>query len=117
MTEYRFYGTAQPLAVPPFTNSKQTKARESSSYWGEDGSLVINSRLRAESRALILKALEAAVDEGNEQAFSGYPVTDTENVPAGTLLPEWQGETMDMGMAVEDMLLAEEKRRLSRPAY
>jgi len=46
-------------------------------YWDEDGSLVINARLPAESGALVLKALEAAADELNEQALA-------ENVAAGS---------------------------------
>ena len=52
-------------------------ARELNWYWDDDGSLVIWARLPAESGALVLKALEAAVDEINEQAFA-------KNVPAET---------------------------------
>ena len=55
--------------------------RELNWYWGEDGSLIINARLPAESGALVIKALEAAMDEINTQAFN-------ENVPAETPLPE-----------------------------
>jgi hypothetical protein len=52
-------------------------ARELNWFWDEDGSFVIEARLQAESGALVLKALEAAVDEINGQALD-------ENVPAET---------------------------------
>ena len=55
--------------------------RELNWYWDEDGSLILNARLPAESGALVIKALEAAIDQINEQEFN-------ENVPAGTPLPE-----------------------------
>ena len=55
--------------------------RELNWYWDDDGSFVIKTRLPAESGALVLKALEAAVDEINDQEFN-------ENVSAETSPPQ-----------------------------
>lgn len=58
---------------------------------------MINARLPAETSALVLKALEAALHES--------PVEKAENyVSAETLLPKWSGEKMDLGMAVDGLL-------------
>ncbi len=55
--------------------------RELNWYWDDDGSLVIKARLPAECGALVLKALECAVDEIDDQQFN-------DNVSAETSLPE-----------------------------